>query len=51
MEYKVKYIVQVPEKDSDVEEIDSLTASRGKGKRALTDPPTLLKKRRVYLVI
>ena len=51
VEYKVKYIVQVPEKDSDVEEIDSLTASRGKGKRALTDPPTLLKKRRVYLVI
>jgi hypothetical protein len=47
VEYKVKFVAQVPENDSDIEEIESLTASHGKGKQDLTHSPTSSKKRKV----
>ena len=46
VEYKVDFVIEELEKDSDIEEIESPMALRGK--RHSTDSPVLVKKRRVY---
>jgi hypothetical protein len=48
VEYKVEFLVEEPEKDSDVEEIESPISSKGHKKRVTRDSPTLVKKRRVW---
>ena len=50
VEYRADFVVVEPEKDSDIEEIESPTASKGKEKRGAINSPILVKKRRVYLV-
>jgi hypothetical protein len=49
VEYKVLYVSQKPEKDSDVEEIESpTTTNKAAGKRSAKNIPTSIKKRRVH---
>lgn len=48
VEYKVLYTSQQPEKDSDVEEIESPTATnKAAGKRGAKNTPISIKKRKV----
>jgi hypothetical protein len=47
VEYKVDFVVEELEKDSDIEEIESPTTARRQGKRVAAGSHVLVKKRRV----